>query len=272
LGKIPRVAKEGDTVKSCAEYYELISAYIDNELDEEDRLIVERHIESCPDCCGLLRAYSGISKMVEDMAAPAPESIRRRVMAEITKPAVVNPKTRRFTLPRAAAALVPLAAGILLFFVLRSDSALLIMPDNETAYVQSAEFSMALPDTAPGSVAPELEETADWAAPQTAAAPPALMADDADEPRAGAGFSDEDNAEANLLNEFYYGEAYAGFYAIVFIDGDIPPALAGIDPYVTDCGNLFAIIPREMVAELIGYPDVLVEFRNKEAEYAKVMF
>jgi hypothetical protein len=64
----------------------------------------------------------------------------------------------------------------------------------------------------------------------------------------------------------------ARFYAIVFIDGEIPPALAGIEPYVTDCGNLFIIIPREMVAELIGQPDVSVEIRNEAADYAKVMF
>jgi len=266
-------------VKSCAEYYELISAYMDNELDEEDRAKVERHVESCPHCRGLLRAYSGIAYMVEDTMEDPPEPIRRHIMAEISKPAK-RKVIRRFTLPRAAAALIPLAAGFLLVMVLmlRTDGALPTALQeygiSPAVMMDDGDFTMGamIP---PGELAQEAEEDSAWrvgsargdVSPQ-AVIPPVPMTGDVIIESEDVSPFDQYGLGRQLFDE----DDDTRFYAIVFIDGEVPDILTGFEPYVTGCGNLFTIIPRELVAELLGQPGVTVEIRNEEAGYAKVIF
>ncbi|MCL2401685.1 MAG: zf-HC2 domain-containing protein [Oscillospiraceae bacterium] len=275
-------------MKRCADYYELISAYIDNELDEKDRLMVERHVETCPHCHGILRAYSEVSSAVTDTMEAPPESIRRRIMAEIVKPAVEKPKAKKilFLSPRAAtAALIPFVAGFILFLtlMLRPDGTLPTTMSDERSPLRMTD-DIATGAMPPGDSVPE-EEVA-WEADtaqsipaplhrpaEPAATPPQSGAGDAaTEPRGAVpdvGFGTNlYAAQTELIDE----DDETRFYAIVFVDGEIPPVLAGIEPYVTDCGNLFIIIPRDMVAALIGWPDISVQFRNEAAEYAKVIF
>jgi hypothetical protein len=64
---------------------ELISAYIDDELNAADRRLVEDHIEACVDCSALHDTYREISTAAKETLAPAPERLCSAVMADILR-------------------------------------------------------------------------------------------------------------------------------------------------------------------------------------------
>ena len=68
---------------SCEELTNLISAYIDNELSEQERLTVEEHINECAECSAIMSLYREISLAVEDSLIPAPEALLSGLMSEI---------------------------------------------------------------------------------------------------------------------------------------------------------------------------------------------
>ena len=70
-------------MNNCLEYLELISAYIDSELSETDKLRLDAHLQSCANCFSILEAYRGISVAVGESCVPAPESLRTGVMEKI---------------------------------------------------------------------------------------------------------------------------------------------------------------------------------------------
>ncbi|NIM90266.1 MAG: hypothetical protein GTO17_04880 [Candidatus Aminicenantes bacterium] len=58
----------------CSKARKLISEYIDDILRAKQRLLLERHLEACPDCQELLRDFRGISKKAKslDKLTPSP--------------------------------------------------------------------------------------------------------------------------------------------------------------------------------------------------------
>ena len=66
---------------SCKTIKELLSAYIDAELDRVDILRVEEHIEECGNCASILESYKSISINVKSIEIPKPsEKVLRNIM------------------------------------------------------------------------------------------------------------------------------------------------------------------------------------------------
>jgi predicted anti-sigma-YlaC factor YlaD len=66
---------------SCKTIKELLSVYIDGELDRVDILRVEEHIEKCENCANILESYKSISINVKSIEIPKPsEKVLRNIM------------------------------------------------------------------------------------------------------------------------------------------------------------------------------------------------
>ena len=66
---------------SCKNIKELISAYLDGELERVDILRVEEHIEECNNCYNTLESYKSISINVKSIEIPKPSE---KVLKSIT--------------------------------------------------------------------------------------------------------------------------------------------------------------------------------------------
>lgn len=60
----------------CSKARKFISEYIDNSLDAKQRLLLEHHLEGCPDCQQLLKDFQGITEKAKDLEklTPSPRS------------------------------------------------------------------------------------------------------------------------------------------------------------------------------------------------------
>ena len=66
---------------SCELIKELISAYIDAELERDDIIRVEEHIEKCENCNNILTSYQNISSRICCIEIPQPsEKVFKRIM------------------------------------------------------------------------------------------------------------------------------------------------------------------------------------------------
>jgi hypothetical protein len=66
---------------SCESIKELISAYIDAELERDDILRVEAHVEKCENCRNILTSYQNISSEICCIEIPKPsEKVFKRIM------------------------------------------------------------------------------------------------------------------------------------------------------------------------------------------------
>jgi len=66
---------------SCESIKELISAYIDAELERVDILRVEEHIEKCENCSNILKSYQNISSSICSIEIPEPsEKVLKRII------------------------------------------------------------------------------------------------------------------------------------------------------------------------------------------------
>jgi hypothetical protein len=66
---------------SCESIKELISAYIDAELERADILKVEGHIEKCKNCSNTLKSYQDISSSIYSIEIPKPsEKVFKRII------------------------------------------------------------------------------------------------------------------------------------------------------------------------------------------------
>ena len=65
---------------NCESIKELISAYIDAELERNDILRVEEHIEECEYCNNILKSYQNISSCICTIEIPKPsEKVLRKI-------------------------------------------------------------------------------------------------------------------------------------------------------------------------------------------------
>jgi len=67
---------------NCESIKELLSAYIDGELERNDILEVEKHIEKCDKCKKILESYQKISSSIWSIEIPKPseKTIRRIIL------------------------------------------------------------------------------------------------------------------------------------------------------------------------------------------------
>ena len=80
-------------MNNCADFSELLSAYIDDELTESDRRRVEEHLDTCESCSALLVLYREISLAVVESEVPAPEALHKNVMDKILSDDSTAPDT-----------------------------------------------------------------------------------------------------------------------------------------------------------------------------------
>jgi len=70
-------------MNNCIKMQELISEYIDNEISEADRKILEAHLDSCESCSAIMELYKEMSASVTASMVSVPESLCENVMGKI---------------------------------------------------------------------------------------------------------------------------------------------------------------------------------------------
>ena len=65
----------------CKEAMHRLYQYLDRELHDDERLIVERHLADCPPCAGLYRFEENVLTFIGERCrrTAAPEQLRERV-------------------------------------------------------------------------------------------------------------------------------------------------------------------------------------------------
>ena len=81
-------------MSNCELYQEMISRMIDDELSEEERTVLARHLDTCPECSTLYAAFSGLSAAIADDLEAPPEELSDNIMAELRR-ADIQVKNRR---------------------------------------------------------------------------------------------------------------------------------------------------------------------------------
>lgn len=67
-------------LKGCKEYCDLISDYLDGEINENECSIIEAHLRECPLCCVAYRSlFSTIAVCAEAVPADMPEDVTQRL-------------------------------------------------------------------------------------------------------------------------------------------------------------------------------------------------
>ena len=102
---------------NCAEAAKLLNAHADSELELAASLSVEEHLQSCAAC---RRSYAGLQSVRSVIArhgaaAPAPESLRQRIEADVAPASGKLPAWLRSPLAVAAPGIVALALAGWLF-------------------------------------------------------------------------------------------------------------------------------------------------------------
>ena len=103
-------------MSQCEIYQELISRMVDGDLSAREEADLARHIETCPDCAALYRAFSALSGQIAEDLEEAPFDLRDNVMAEIHREQIRR-RNRIPTILRSvlsAAACVALIVGVYL--------------------------------------------------------------------------------------------------------------------------------------------------------------
>ena len=147
---------------SCEEITLLLSQQLDEELSKADRLLLEEHLATCPDCCALSESLACLHEDLQSLAQEPPADLSARIMAsireessssaDITVLPIVSPaKKRAFWRQRtsiaAALAVIILGTTGLVLFPPSSGGA----PMDTIAYVTTA---------APEEMAEEAEASA----------------------------------------------------------------------------------------------------------------
>ncbi|WP_127531575.1 anti-sigma factor family protein [Paenibacillus kobensis] len=78
-----------------------LSAYLDDELNEEEKKAIEAHLESCESCQALLDVWLAMQEQVKDIFqfAQAPAHIEANVMATIERNPQLFVRKRWFAIP-----------------------------------------------------------------------------------------------------------------------------------------------------------------------------
>ncbi len=100
----------------CDLSIELLSGYLDGELDEKQKAFVEEHLESCPSCMEVLREMAHLDKQIKDVQYEEPSrefifALNRRIMEKVKK-------KPRFYLFRYTPIFVPATVALLALIVI----------------------------------------------------------------------------------------------------------------------------------------------------------
>jgi anti-sigma factor RsiW len=132
----------------CAEARNLLSLYLDSELDSKDSFEVEQHLESCAECAGLFEAEKKSHERVGRFLRGGQPT---RALWEKIEAQIVPSCSRRIKAlwPLALAALLVIAAGVILLTRPRNLDLANAVEECHSAYahqITTPEFSGAVPE------------------------------------------------------------------------------------------------------------------------------
>jgi len=118
---------------SCGTIKELISAYIDAELERVDIIRVEEHVAECKNCNNILTSYQNISYSVRSIEIPKPsEKVLKRI--------VLFPRRKVYRLRRlAVSASLLIILGTLLSPLLRTQKNIIAQESPKEYYIVKEE-------------------------------------------------------------------------------------------------------------------------------------
>ncbi len=58
---------------TCQDYKDLMMAYLDNEIDNEQRQVFEKHLSSCPQCAAELKEFQKLKQLTDSATLAEPE-------------------------------------------------------------------------------------------------------------------------------------------------------------------------------------------------------
>ncbi len=161
---------------TCEVCLELLSAYIDEQTDEQERAQIRVHIDTCDTCARTLKALEEVRDMTKDLPVPElPDGLHEKMMEAVRREAKKRGKVKPAWIGVAAAAAFALIAGASLL-----SGGIGIATENEAQYANYAESAkpsmltakdeggMRGYGTAPAAQAPS-------AAPAPAAAAPPMV-------------------------------------------------------------------------------------------------
>jgi len=167
---------------SCDNYKALISALIDDEISDADRVSLMAHLVECEECRLYWEDQIAIHEAAADLTAAAPAGFTESVMARVrvTKQEQVR---KVISFPKRFAGLAACCAAVILG-IFAANNGILTMDDFATADSAAPEMAYSLPcemqaaDTAVSTGAAESEEAA--ATPPAAAGGEARVQSDTD--------------------------------------------------------------------------------------------
>ena len=195
---------------NCEKYQELISCLLDGEISPEEKIELENHIASCPQCRAMYEDFVALSGMMGESMADVPDSLHEKIMSgvrsakKVKKPAII-----RLRPYMAAAACFVVVIGAV--FALRGGVKLDMMSNKSASAAPEAAADRAAPADKPASgydsygysgSTGAADDSLDKATSEDAAEVPMEMAPDepADEPAA--------EPEAPMANETDRGENF----------------------------------------------------------------
>jgi len=131
---------------NCEKAFELLSASLDNALNENEQAQLQRHLEQCDQCCEILQHYQAIDIGLVSLNVEPPSELLSGVMAQIkAEKVVIHPMKKRRFIFGPGTAIAAVAAALVL--VIGSG----YLPDFGSAQVESPVAGM--PMAADSSVA-----------------------------------------------------------------------------------------------------------------------
>ena len=287
-------------MNNCAEFQELISAYADGELTEDQRRRVVEHLSVCDRCSALIALYREISIAMTESCVPAPEELRSRVMENIVNGGAAGEKggNKRQRIGRIVLTrYLPMAACLALLLLtlpwiinnfIRTDDYADYAPA-PMAMTESYDVPFGLQDgmSAAGGIAPapdvaapaEAHFESDEEANNITRASRAEDADDVDDDE----LVYQSDPRATVLEPSgiieTFDEIVSASFVWITITGEMPDNLMEYEPESLGDWTIWDksfIIPRaaaqELIIEIGDREGVSIEYGDDSSEYALVLY
>ena len=72
-------------MSECEKFQELISAALDDELNEDEKAQLAEHLKSCPECARVYEAFSSLSEAMDSELQEMPSELHENIMAELRR-------------------------------------------------------------------------------------------------------------------------------------------------------------------------------------------
>ena len=128
---------------TCEEYKALVSALIDDEISDTDRVSLMAHLVECEDCRLYWEDQIAIHEAMADMSAMAPVGLADGVMARVRETKQEQPKKKVISFPKRFAGLAACCAVVFLG-ILAANSGILTMEDAATSNSAAPEAAYSL--------------------------------------------------------------------------------------------------------------------------------